>query len=764
LVLTNPSTLINDALVTESATEYNGATRRMESQERTDSLILNILNATKKQIEKNKKDIKNKQKRRIEGRSLSNLQVQSVTSNSSDAEIARQYAPVLYLSSPGAVGVNLSGTNNYPYTDYIPIDVYDITSHPNNDAIFVNNITEFEEILTKNILDSMGGNSYNNISNYVWIEPIWNGTSVDDAYTQLTHHPTVYYRVLRDVSQENPLSVQYWFFYFFNDWLTVWPIIDADHPGDWETITVFLNSNAQPVEATYSTHYEANRHSWNDIDIEDDENIQSVGLLNPKVFVSNGGHGSYNHSGDTPYLGATDNHLGDREILFPDGIQASLVGTPYSLVNLSTLEDNNDSWIHFRGRWGNKNNAPHGPVFRTDVPTVEDYDIANNPPHNPYEKCVERYKTIIYRDPWFWASGYGLDGAPCEPIESITVEFKESFILDSKKAFKDKVTLIMENFTGLLEAASNMDDSSCYISVKDADHITLFEITIPGNAFVPNSNKKKYKYKISTSGKGKIELIPDKSKITIKIRKVELPDTEMESANGLYSEPFYITVKIGENVYRATATVRDVVDKPKKTKYVLDVSASGTITLLDSSSSTGSAKLNASADPNPVSSSSEPCISGSGDIPAWHYSMNITETNGVKVTISEFTWDFYDSNGNWLSQQVNDGNDFANWFNDCNEGSADIKPYGMACGALCTYLGGKSSGSVDMTFYGVDDYGNDVSASETVTLLDSSSPQLPPGLEQKRKKDKTGTGAVTRLPEGMGRGYYCTKDTRKTRK
>ena len=36
---------------------------------------------------------------------------------------------------------------------------------------------------------------------------------------------------------------------------------------------------------------------------------------------------------------------------------------------------------------------------------------SNNPPKDPY--CELRYNTYIYEDPWYWASGYWLDGADC---------------------------------------------------------------------------------------------------------------------------------------------------------------------------------------------------------------------------------------------------------------------------------------------------------------------------------------------------------------
>ncbi|MCI5122146.1 MAG: hypothetical protein D3908_13340 [Candidatus Electrothrix sp. AUS4] len=86
---------------------------------------------------------------------------------------------------------------------------------------------------------------------------------------------------------------------------------------------MFLDADAQPVEAIFSTHYEANKYSW--------DRVETVNGNHPKVYVSNGGHGSYRFSGETTYsfFGIADNHEGDREILNPED---------YYLLSLSTEE------------------------------------------------------------------------------------------------------------------------------------------------------------------------------------------------------------------------------------------------------------------------------------------------------------------------------------------------------------------------------------------------------------------------------------------
>ncbi|MCI5133360.1 MAG: hypothetical protein D3904_18065 [Candidatus Electrothrix sp. EH2] len=153
----------------------------------------------------------------------------------------------------------------------------------------------------------IGAEVFRSEQNYLDFLTYWDDEdkSIEEGYKSLSLSPSVYYKVFRDASKENPIAVQYWFFYYYNDWLN-------NHPGDWETITVFLNADAQPVEAIFSTHYEANKYAW--------EYVERVSNTHPKLYVSNGGHGSYSFAGVTTYsfFGIADNHDGDREVLNPE--------------------------------------------------------------------------------------------------------------------------------------------------------------------------------------------------------------------------------------------------------------------------------------------------------------------------------------------------------------------------------------------------------------------------------------------------------------
>jgi len=406
--------VIDDAIVTEdpmpTGRKSDNIRKKRLRHELVDetSLIMGILRTTKEEMErnKNKKNIKGiRKKHKVNKAPRSKARAQSVTARSSDRALAEAYAPRLRLSGPGAIGVNLNlfGLDYYPYTDYIPIDVNDVTSNPNKPIkIYLSRPAQYRDMfldlgfhsLPDGEIERIGSEGIRSSSNYLDFSPLWKGipTTVESGYKTLSLNPTVYFRVFRDAYRANPIAVQYWFFYFYNDWLN-------NHPGDWETITVFLDSSARPSEVAYSTHHEANRYSWQHVEVEND--------THPNVYISNGGHGSYVESGNTRYKSINDNHMGDKEIL-------SFVRGAYKLVDLGALEWKGDSWVWFEGRWGDQNSAPRGPRLRTDVPNYKDRVLANHPPYNPYDNCSQRYAANIYGDsqnigPWFWASGYGLD-------------------------------------------------------------------------------------------------------------------------------------------------------------------------------------------------------------------------------------------------------------------------------------------------------------------------------------------------------------------
>jgi|GEM_PF-4634235 len=113
--------------------------------------------------------------------------------------------------------------------------------------------------------------------------------------------------------------------------------------------------------------------------------------------------------------------------------------------------------------------------------------------------------------------------------------------------------------------------------------------------------------------------------------------------------------------------------------------------------------LDITFDANPVVQSSGSC---NGVKPSWNFTVTLTETGGVGVTITHVSIKFFNNNSNLIQTQDLSAVDFANLFNKCGPGTNRIPAGGRACAFLCADLGGAGSGSMLLTFSGSDDAGN----------------------------------------------------------
>jgi hypothetical protein len=415
--------LIENAIATDTAVIPGEKTSSHYSKHRTkwggkqQTLIIDILNKTKIEIKKKKMGNREDIPKAGSNNFTLSIQEHNILSTASDQSLGELYAPKIYLSTSDAwYGVDLyNADEGYFYTDYVPMYVNNVTRLDRKTA----NLNLAQAVTYQGTvygpgdmplwhLNNIGDTVFRSNENYLDFSPVWDDwfVSVEEGYRMLTVYPTVYFKVFRDPSHEDPTAIQYWFFSFYNKWMPT-----ANHPGDWETITIFLDENEEPTQAIYSTHYEANKFSWG--------NIRVIDGSHPKVFVSNGGHGSYANPDETSYSGVYDYHRGDKEeLVFSTNADCTNYGH-YCLFDLSVEENkaSNDSWILFQGRWGDEDSAPNGPHLRTDTPTLTDWYIARHPPYNVDAYCSKRYgddKAYIYgivdnTGPWHWALGYGLD-------------------------------------------------------------------------------------------------------------------------------------------------------------------------------------------------------------------------------------------------------------------------------------------------------------------------------------------------------------------
>lgn len=160
--------------------------------------------------------------------------------------------------------------------------------------------------------------------------------------TKAQYEPTVYARV-KERGGGGYTVVQYWIFYYFNDWRNC-------HEGDWELVQLcfpsytaqeLLRRAEQPVFAAYSQHQAGQRMSWSD--------MKDNGLVldtHPVVHVARGSHANYFAPGNFwSGLDFDNTGLSSWKAISPD--QLNLV-----LLPEVETEDQELRWLEFKGNWG----------------------------------------------------------------------------------------------------------------------------------------------------------------------------------------------------------------------------------------------------------------------------------------------------------------------------------------------------------------------------------------------------------------------------
>ena len=168
----------------------------------------------------------------------------------------------------------------------------------------------------------------------------------------------VYAHLARQEDKPDQLALQYWFFWYYNDW-------NNKHEGDWEGIQLLFDVGSveealqsEPVSVGYAQHEGGERANW------DDDKLERQGTR-PVVYSSAGSHASY--FGEALYLGRSgsegfgcDNTDGPSDSLDPE-----VVLLP------DAVDDPNDplAWLAFEGRWGERQsgpfNGPTGPALKS---------------------------------------------------------------------------------------------------------------------------------------------------------------------------------------------------------------------------------------------------------------------------------------------------------------------------------------------------------------------------------------------------------------
>ena len=148
------------------------------------------------------------------------------------------------------------------------------------------------------------------------------------------------------VEQDGTLWLQYWFFYFYNDYNLALGI--GLHEGDWEMVQLRMHDGA-PDLAVYAQHRQAEKRAWSHVTkVPGDPN-------RPMVYVARGSHASYFEPGF---------HQTEAWYDLADGKRNS------PRTTLEVVEDDQPPWIAWPGVWGDTRSrvggidqpSPRGPA------------------------------------------------------------------------------------------------------------------------------------------------------------------------------------------------------------------------------------------------------------------------------------------------------------------------------------------------------------------------------------------------------------------
>jgi len=176
-----------------------------------------------------------------------------------------------------------------------------------------------------------------------------------DAQRFFRGQPSIAYaHIVKEAGIPHRLVLQYWFYYYFNDF-------NDKHESDWEGIQLSFEADSargalgrQPLEVGYAQHEGGERAAW------DSRKLERVGK-HPVVYVASGSHASYYSS--AVWLGRSSGEgWGCDDTNGPSRrLQVNAVVVPTRV----TTSTSRYSWLAFEGRWGQRgrgpNNGPTGP-------------------------------------------------------------------------------------------------------------------------------------------------------------------------------------------------------------------------------------------------------------------------------------------------------------------------------------------------------------------------------------------------------------------
>jgi len=182
------------------------------------------------------------------------------------------------------------------------------------------------------------------------------GCTYETDYVRLRGDlPGVAYARIARQDGHDGFALQYWFYYYFNDW-------NNKHESDWEMVQLIFDVatpeealNSDPVETGYSQHSGGESADW------DDDKVRKDGH-HPHVYAATGAHSNFYR--DRTFLGRAEQGAGfgcDDASGPTRAVPVEARAIPDEIAGA----DDPYAWTTFEGRWGARQsgefNGPTGP-------------------------------------------------------------------------------------------------------------------------------------------------------------------------------------------------------------------------------------------------------------------------------------------------------------------------------------------------------------------------------------------------------------------
>jgi hypothetical protein len=267
---------------------------------------------------------------------------------SPEQELAERYAPIVYLKDQTGP-CDKDGEAYAPVAVELVLDNPQVTLRQSADDPGVAGATARD-------LHEKGGDYYLDLPG----DPSKPGCTYDTDFKALSGDaPNVVYAHVVTEPGKRGVALQYWFYYYFNDW-------NNNHESDWEMIQLFFDVDSvegalevEPDHAGYSQHSGGEYAGWTS------DKLQREGT-HPLVYVAAGSHS--NQYDQRTYLGRAEEGAGYGcdDATDPGtriDVEARLV------PNTVTGPDDPFAWITYEGRWGERRggefNGPTGPNMKS---------------------------------------------------------------------------------------------------------------------------------------------------------------------------------------------------------------------------------------------------------------------------------------------------------------------------------------------------------------------------------------------------------------